>query len=180
MPRLNHTSSNRNIHRKSKLGQRKCDVSVLRFLSGQLNTRKPTGSYGAVRSHFHKSRRSSYLEMKLLTRLERSAARPAVTQPTHTHIHAHTCREELCGTGAIVSMDPVMYNWLTIFTLRHVKRMHVGKGEKRIKCDVIRVVSRHNTFLGIQTKCFVGFWSVTVNIGSLKRRVFRANPHAPM
>lgn len=49
----------------------------------------PRTSYGAVRSPFHKSRPSSYLEMKLLTRLERSAASPAVTHPLHTRTHTH-------------------------------------------------------------------------------------------
>lgn len=52
----------------------------------------------------HKSRRSSYLEMKLLTRLERSAASPAVTHPLHTHTHTYIGRSYVPGTGGIVSM----------------------------------------------------------------------------
>ena len=102
----------------------------------------PRTSYGAERGPFHKSRRSSYLEMKLLTRLERSAASPAVTRPLHTHAHArahthththtlsHIHREELRLWNGRYCVNGCQL-WTTvfsIFTLRHFLRMRVGEG----------------------------------------------------
>lgn len=123
MPRSNHTSSDRNIHRKSTLekereakGGKRRFLGGLKLLSGERTEPSgcPSTSDGAERSPFHKSRRSSYLEMKLLTRLERSAASPAVTHPLHTHAPSHIHREEpRLGNGSYCVNGCQI--WTTVF-----------------------------------------------------------------
>ena len=110
MPRWNHTFSHKNIHRKSTLRREDSGSGlILKLPSVNLKQTSVPGPAAELDfSPFHKSPRSSYLEMKLLSRLERSAARPAVTRPlhtrartyTHSHAHTHTHTDAFAQGGA--------------------------------------------------------------------------------
>lgn len=104
----------------------------------------PRTSYGAERSPLHKSRRSSYLEMKRLTRLERSAASPAVTHPLHTHTRTQGYALTHSQGGAtslerevLCQLVPVMDNCISIFTQRHFRKNAKEEGES---LSVVRCV----------------------------------------
>lgn len=142
MPRWNHTFSHQNIHRKSTLRREDSELGlILKVPSVNLRqTSVPGPATELDFSPFHKSPRSSYLEMKLLSRLERSAARPAVTRPLHAHthtsarIHTHTHtrtrshREELRLVREVLcQLVPVMDNCISIFTQVFHKNAQRGK-----------------------------------------------------
>lgn len=146
MPRWNHTFSNQNIHRKSTLRREDNELGlILKVPSVNLEqTSVPGPATELDFSPFHKSPRSSYLEMKLLSRLERSAARPAVTRPLHTHTHTsarihthtHTHTHGRVHTGrSYVWYERYCVNWCQLWTTvflflrRYFIRMRSGERE---------------------------------------------------
>lgn len=146
MPRSNHTSSQQNIHRKSTLRR---EVNGLGLISKLPSVKlKQTSVPGPATeldlSPFHKSPRSSYLEMKLLSRLERSAARPAVTRPLHarTHGRAHTHIHRRFHTGrSYVWYERYCVNWCQLWTTvflflrRYFIRMRGVEREKPVRWE---------------------------------------------
>lgn len=108
MPRSNHTSSNRNIHRKSTL-EGKTDVLTFRLPSGKLNGRNQPGvpelatalnAVPSTKADAHPIWRWSFLP-------DWSAAQRAQLSPTrytHTLSHTYIGRSYVSGKGAIVSM----------------------------------------------------------------------------
>lgn len=147
MPRWNHTSSNRNIHRKSTLhGEKENNVFAFKLLSDKLNKSSvpelatELNAVLSTKADGHPIWRWSFLP-------DWSAAQRAQLSPTrYTHMHAdadahthtrkhteirshtYTGRSLVCGTGGIVSIG-ASYGQLYFYF--YATAFHKNTNEKR-------------------------------------------------